>query len=121
MRKFQLRGDCSRSLRSLACKKVVGSRRLRGYNGNLGGGTLGGDAGVSQNWGHHFAGPKNKDYSLLGSIMGSPYPGKLLCGGVHRARTWLHERLRIGEEGTCTLGSPRRDGLRSGGSSSCLI
>ena len=33
--------------------------------------------GVSLNEGYHFGGPKNKDYSILGSILGSPYFGKL--------------------------------------------
>ena len=33
--------------------------------------------GVSQNQGYHFRGPNNKDYSILGSILGSPYFGKL--------------------------------------------
>ena len=33
--------------------------------------------GVSQIYGYHFGGPINKDYSILGSIMGSPYFGKL--------------------------------------------
>ena len=32
---------------------------------------------VSQNWGVPFWGPNNKDYSILGSILGSPYFGKL--------------------------------------------
>ena len=32
---------------------------------------------VSQNWGYHFRGPNNKDYSILGPILGSPYFGKL--------------------------------------------
>ena len=32
---------------------------------------------VSQNWGYHFGGPQNKDYSILGCILGSPYFGKL--------------------------------------------
>ena len=35
------------------------------------------DLGVSQNWGYHFRGPHNKDYSILGSILGSPHFGKL--------------------------------------------
>ena len=35
--------------------------------------------GVSQNWGDNFGGPNNKDYSLLGSISGSPYLGELPC------------------------------------------
>ena len=29
-------------------------------------------------------GPNNKDYSILGSILGSPYLGKLPYGGVRR-------------------------------------
>ena len=33
--------------------------------------------GISQNYGYHFGGPHNKDYSILGSILGSPYFGKL--------------------------------------------
>ena len=35
------------------------------------------DIEVSQNWGYLFRGPHNKDYSILGSILGSPYFGKL--------------------------------------------
>ena len=31
---------------------------------------------VSQNKGYHFGDPHNKDYSILGSILGSPYFGK---------------------------------------------
>ena len=33
--------------------------------------------GVSQNYGYHLRGPHNKDYSILGSILGSPFFGKL--------------------------------------------
>ena len=33
--------------------------------------------GVSQNWGYHFCGPHTKGYSILGSILGSPYFEKL--------------------------------------------
>ena len=33
--------------------------------------------GGSQNSGYHFGGPNNKDYSIMGSILGSPYFGKL--------------------------------------------
>ena len=33
--------------------------------------------GVSQNLGYQFRGPHIKDYSILGSILGSPYLGKL--------------------------------------------
>ena len=35
--------------------------------------------GGSQNKGYHFGGPNNKDYSILGSTLGSPYFGKLPC------------------------------------------
>ena len=33
--------------------------------------------GVSFDLGYFFSGPNNKDYSILGSILGSPYFGKL--------------------------------------------
>ena len=33
--------------------------------------------GISQDKGCHFGGPHNKDYSILGSICGSSYCGKL--------------------------------------------
>ena len=33
--------------------------------------------GVSQNWGYHFRGPHKKDYSVWGSMLGSPKFGKL--------------------------------------------
>ena len=36
--------------------------------------------GVSQNRGYPFGGPNSKDYSILGSILGSPYFGKLQYG-----------------------------------------
>ena len=42
------------------------------------------DIGVSQNLGVLFEGPNNKDYSLLGSILGSPYFGKLPYLGILR-------------------------------------
>ena len=35
------------------------------------------DMGVSQNQGYLLRGPHNKDYSILGSILGSPELGKL--------------------------------------------
>ena len=38
--------------------------------------------GVSQNQGYHFGGPNSKDYSILGSILGSPYLGKLPYTGL---------------------------------------
>ena len=33
--------------------------------------------GVSENWGYHFGGLHNKDYSISGSKLGSPYFGKV--------------------------------------------
>ena len=36
---------------------------------------------VSQNSGYHFGCPYNKDYSILGSILGYLYFGKLLYRG----------------------------------------
>ena len=33
--------------------------------------------GISQNYGYLFGGPHNRDYSILGSILGFPYFGKL--------------------------------------------
>ena len=32
---------------------------------------------VSKNYGYHFGGPHNEDYSILMSILGTPYFGKL--------------------------------------------
>ena len=36
--------------------------------------------GVSQNWRYLFGRPYNKDYSIFGSILGSPHFGKLPSG-----------------------------------------
>ena len=36
--------------------------------------------GVSKNYGYHLGGPSNMDSSILGSILGSPYFGKLPYG-----------------------------------------
>ena len=38
------------------------------------------NVGISQNQGYHFEEPHNKDYSILGSMLGFPYLGKLPCG-----------------------------------------
>ena len=32
---------------------------------------------LSQNYGYHFGGPNNNDYSILGSVLGFPYLGTL--------------------------------------------
>ena len=42
--------------------------------------------GVSQNSGYLFGGPHNKDYSILGSILGSLYLGKLPYVGIFGER-----------------------------------
>ena len=47
----------------------------------------GGYMGVSQNCGYLFGGPHNKDYSILGSIVGCPYFGKLPYRGLYRRTT----------------------------------
>ena len=63
--------------------------------------------GVSQNWGYHFRGPNNKDYNILGSILGSPYFGKLpypliaeytgtLLGFLIRLKLFSFTRFRDG-------------------------
>ena len=36
--------------------------------------------GVSRTYGYLFGGPHNKDYGILGSILGFPYFGKLPYG-----------------------------------------
>ena len=55
--------------------------------------------GVSQNWGYLFGGPYNKDYSILGSILGSPYFGKLPFSSLgsslgFRIRKLLHHTFQ---------------------------
>ena len=42
--------------------------------------------GVSQSQGYLFGDPHDKDYSISGSTLGSPYVGKL----PHRANKTLH-------------------------------
>ena len=43
---------------------------------------------VSQNWGYLSEGPYNRDYSILGSILGSPYFGKIPYRGLYRGLHW---------------------------------
>ena len=38
---------------------------------------------VSQKLGYPFRGPHNRDYSIFGSMLGSPYLGKLSYCGLH--------------------------------------
>ena len=48
--------------------------------------------GVSQNLGYHFGAPYNKDYSILGSILGYPYLGKLpYIIFIHTLTAWAFE------------------------------
>ena len=44
--------------------------------------------GVSQHYGYFFGGPHNKDYSILGSVLASPYFGNL---GNYR-HIWIMEK-----------------------------
>ena len=44
--------------------------------------------GVSQNYGHHFGGPNNKDYRIWGSILGSPYFAKLPSKASNENSKW---------------------------------
>ena len=46
------------------------------------------DMGVSQNWGYTLGGLYNKDYGILGSILGSPYLGALPYGNCRR-QWWI--------------------------------
>ena len=62
--------------------------------------------GVSQNYGYLLWGPHNKDYSILGSILGSPYLGKLpYCPkNLRRAPRKEHakaDNLRLGKFHLC--------------------
>ena len=41
--------------------------------------------GVSQNEGYLYGGPQNKGYSILGSILGPPYFGKLPNSYYHHS------------------------------------
>ena len=50
--------------------------------------------GVSQNYGYLLGGPYNRDYSIWGSILGSPYLGKLL-NTKHQGFLVYSARLRV--------------------------
>ena len=50
--------------------------------------------GVSLNWGYHFGGPNNKDYSILGSILGSPHFGKLPYSACRDCQAGLGVHVR---------------------------
>ena len=75
------------------------------------------DLGVSQNHGYHFGGPNNKDYSILGSMLESPYFGKLpfsvqdleMNSGLGFRFKGLGLRLRV--QGTWIWGQGVRFGL----------
>ena len=53
--------------------------------------------GVSQNEGYHFGGPQNhnEDYSVLGSIVGSPHSGKLPYRDSGTCRLAVEEGLGL--------------------------
>ena len=48
---------------------------------------------VSQNFGYLFGGPYNKDYTILGSILGSPYFGKLPYANMSQSLNSLQAGL----------------------------
>ena len=48
--------------------------------------------GVSQNKGYHSGGPHNKDYNMLGTILGFPYFGNCHVG-IHRASCHRFEQI----------------------------
>ena len=63
--------------------------------------------GVSQNYGYLFGDPHNKDYSISGSILGSPYFGKTT---ISLALT-LTEAMG-GTDGRVRIMSPRLSSAR---------
>ena len=63
---------------------------------------------VSQNEGYHLGGPNKKDYNILGSILGSPYFGKLPYSLYGDARTVSRKgRLEVNCCGKEVLGLDR--------------
>ena len=60
--------------------------RLSGNDGLPAERPRGKDLGVSQNEGYLNGGPHDKDYSILGSILGSPSFGKLPFGRFQKWR-----------------------------------
>ena len=83
--------------------------------------------GVSQNKRYPSRGPHNKDCTIWGSIVGSPYFGKLPCQGSHKGRHLLHNAdscwivlcpdLRYTQKtrGRISLPTPRKVGGERGG------
>ena len=51
--------------------------------------------GVPQNKGYLFRGPYDKGYSILGSILGPPYSGKLATGLIKLLRILLTGRMSV--------------------------
>ena len=63
--------------------------------------------GVSQNQGYLFGGPYHKDYSIVGSILGSPYFGKL--PSIFLVKTCLNQveviKYEVCSKGFCEGGN----------------
>ena len=53
------------------------------------------EVGISQNKGYLVGGPYNKDYSILGSILGSPILGNYQVGFRMIPRSWDGFELHI--------------------------
>ena len=65
--------------------------------------------GVSQNYGYLLGGPNNKDYSILGSILGSPYFGKLpyTPNIIYSPMYSLLSPVLISNSQACSLSQPK--------------
>ena len=78
--------------------------------------------GGSQNQGYHFGGPRNKEYNILGSILGSP-----ILGNYHMSEA-SHLGCQVlrgpwnsssGAASDSEVQSPCRAGVRSFGNVGC--
>ena len=70
--------------------------------------------GVSQNQGHHYGGPYNKDFSILGSIFRVPlFGGNYQIGVPFRWSSEMHSEQLCGRRSACvtTLGFKLHGGL----------
>ena len=66
---------------------------------------------VSQNEGYHFGSPKKKDYGIFGSMLGSPYVGKLPGLARQGCRVYLRRHLPLGLWGCVIRTSLIIDGI----------
>ena len=72
--------------------------------------------GVSQNWGYLLRGPYDQEHRILGSILGSPYFGKLpSLPSIRRQRS---SKYGVSED---VYSQPSRPSARALMSSKCVI